>query len=181
MENTNQIKANKASNTQTIINTMSFPRNNHINNTKHYPPVIKISYDTNVKSAINFVLDALKHRENILICGLSLAISKVILIAEIVKSKIENIHQINNIDCLIVNDKFDKVKRVPKLDILLSLIEPESKGLGYQAPVYEKIYMKNWRVKDVNEDVSKLFSINKGRRVIVVGHTRKGPKWRLRK
>jgi DNA-binding protein len=159
----------------------TFPRN--VNGLKYYPNVIKISYETKVKSAINYVLEILEHRENVLICGLSLAISKVILIAEIVKNKIGNLHQINNIDCLNIKDQNDtlKIKRVPKLDILLSKSEPENKGLGYQPPADENIQIGAWKIKNINEDVSKLMPIQTGRRVVIVGHIRKGPRWRLRK
>jgi DNA-binding protein len=161
------------------VNT--FPRN--LKGCKYYPNVIKISHDTKVKSAINFVLETLKHRENILICGLSLAISKVILIAEIVKNKIGNLHQINNIDCLNISDQSEpfKIKRIPKLDILLSRSEPENKGLGYQPPADGNINFELWKLKNLNEDVSKLMLIGRGRRVVIVGHLRKGPRWRLRK
>jgi hypothetical protein len=108
--------------------------------------VIKVSYDTDVKKAINYIEYALtkKCKNTILICGLNLAISKVILIAEIVKTRIKNLHQINKIDCLISNDKFDDSleKRVPKLEIILTTKEPINKGMGYQNPISEDDYKK---------------------------------------
>jgi hypothetical protein len=100
--------------------------------------IIKISLKTNVKNAIDYLLNLFKEndKEVVFICALSLAISKLILIVEIVKTKVENLHQINNIDCLVKNIS-NTIKRVPKMEVLLSKIEPVSKGLGYQSPMDE--------------------------------------------
>ncbi len=106
---------------------------------------IKISLATNVKTTISSILEYLEKEENetVHLTGLNLAISKVILIAEIVKVKIRDLHQINNMDCLIeynsnkinkeINDK--DVKRIPKFDIILTKKQPVEKGFGYQSPL----------------------------------------------
>src|SRR4051812_27503566 len=98
--------------------------------------VIKISLNTNVKNAIDYLIKLFTENEKevVFICALSLAISKLILIVEIVKTQIKDLHQINNIDCL-VKTLGNLTKRVPKMEVLLSKIEPVSKGLGYQCPM----------------------------------------------
>jgi hypothetical protein len=121
--------------------------------------IVKISFDTDVKKAINYVnwLLLIKNYESVILCGLNQAINKVILITEVVKSQIKNIHQINNIDCLITRDKFDpsKEKMIPKIEILLSLVEPQNKGNGYQKPMSEIDFLKIKSLKNLREDYEK--------------------------
>lgn len=110
-------------------------------NENYQEKIIKISFDTNVKNAISYVINLFENKkyDKVILSGLSLAISKVILITEVVKMKIKDLHQINNIDCLITKDKFNSQieKRVPKLDITLSKSEPlnKEKETGYQKPL----------------------------------------------
>jgi hypothetical protein len=112
---------------------------NNIDNANNTQADLKICFDTNVKNAINYVIHLFrdKKKESVKLIGLSLAISKVILIAEVVKTHIKKLHQVTNIDCLITKDKFnpEKIKRVPKLEILLTVNEPNIKGDGYQRPM----------------------------------------------
>lgn len=117
---------------------------NIINLLKDKKP-IKISLDTNVKNTISAIVEYLESDSNdtVYLTGLNFAISKVILIAEIVKIKIKNLHQINNMDCLIANNAYkihkspDEAdnKMIPKFEIVLTKIEPFEKGLGYQKPL----------------------------------------------
>jgi len=109
---------------------------------------IKVSLDTNVKNMISSIVDYLSNESNdtVFLTGLSTAISKVILIAEIVKIKIKDLHQINNLDCLIANNshKINKnpdesdIKMIPKFEIELTKIEPIEKGSGYQSPLTDQ-------------------------------------------
>lgn len=109
---------------------------------------IKISLDTNVKNTISSIVDYLEKDENetVYLTGLNFAISKVILIAEIVKIKIRNLHQINNMDCLIANNSYKinkesdegDIKRIPKFEIILTKKEPLEKGFGYQSPLTDE-------------------------------------------
>lgn len=130
-----------------------------MNSLPQYNNIVKISYDTDVKKAINYVnwLLLIKNNESVMLCGLNQAINKVILITEVVKSQIKNIHQINNIDCLITRDKFDssKEKMIPKIEILLSLVEPQNKGNGYQKPLSEVDFLKIKSLKNLKEDYEK--------------------------
>jgi len=105
---------------------------------------IKISLDTNVKNTISSIVEYLDNEINdtVYLTGLNFAISKVILIAEIVKIKIKNLHQINNMDCLIANNSYklnkspdEGNKMIPKFEIVLTKLEPIEKGLGYQKPL----------------------------------------------
>lgn len=117
---------------------------------------VKISLDTDVHQAIDFIcnLFQIQKFDTIKICGLSKAIRKVVLITEIVKTKVNGLYQINNIDCLSKKGGYpnhsnqDDMGLVPRLEVLLSFIEPtkeEKKNLGYQAP--SNYHMKNEKNK----------------------------------
>lgn len=142
-------------NNNNIYNQFSYD-NKNIQNSKNEnfinllneQKTIKISLDTNVKSVISYIIEYFQNDNNdtIYLTGLNLAISKVILIAEIVKIKIRNLHQINNMDCLITdnsnkvnkeNDEGD-LKRIPKFEIILTKKEPLVKGFGYQNPLTDE-------------------------------------------
>lgn len=109
---------------------------------------IKISLETNVKNMITSIVDYLNNQQNhtVYLTGLNTAISKVILIAEIVKIKIRNLHQINDLDCLISNNTYklnknpdeNDIKMIPKFEIILTKIEPVLKGSGYQKPLTDE-------------------------------------------
>ena len=117
---------------------------------------VKISLDTDVHQAIDFIcnLFQIQKFDTIKICGLSKAIRKVVLITEIVKTKVKGLYQINNIDCLSKKGSHsnysnqDDMGLVPRLEVLLSFIEPtkeEKNNLGYQAP--SNYHMKNTKNK----------------------------------
>ena len=96
---------------------------------------IKISEENDVHETIDFIFKLLteKNYKFIILSGLNTAIKKVVLITEIIKSKIPNLHQINDINSL---DK-ENEKMVPRLSIKLTF-EPtdEEKQLkGYQSPL----------------------------------------------
>lgn len=106
--------------------------------------IIKVSLKTNVKKAVNYIFDIFTNNkyDTIQIIGLSQAISKLILITEVVKSKFNDLHQINHIDSVItkvrtpmISGSITRVKRTPKLAITLTRIEPTEKGVGYQKPI----------------------------------------------
>lgn len=117
---------------------------------------VKISYDTNVKKAIDYVIDMIENKqiESVKLIGLSQAITKVILIVEVVKARIKNLHQINYIDCLIAKDKYDssKDKNVPKIEIVLTTKEPLEKGDGYQMPLNENEFKRLCEIKSEGEE-----------------------------
>lgn len=140
---------NSFNNNQELTNSVSKSDKNYILTQLKEKKSIKISLDTNVKNTISHIIEYFENEEEendtIYLTGLNLAISKVILIAEIVKIKIKNLHQINNMDCLIVDNslKINKeadegdIKRVPKFEIILTKKEPLEKGSGYQRPLNE--------------------------------------------
>jgi hypothetical protein len=116
--------------------------------------IIKISINTNVKNAIDHIEKILNENINeiVYICALSLAISKLILIVEIIKTKVLGLHQLNNIDCLVINNtKGEEVKRLPKMEVLLSRLEPSTKGAGYQSPFDMFVFRKagEWKTRYV--------------------------------
>ena len=113
---------------------------------------IKISENTDVHEAIDFILNLFlnKNYETIIISGLNNAIKKVVLITEIVKSKIPGLHQLNEINCLKKNineinsndvnfdTNLNNEKMLPRLSIKLTFIEPsdeEKEKMGYQKPL----------------------------------------------
>ena len=99
---------------------------------------VKISLDTDVHQAIDFITNLFinQHFEKIIICGLSKAIRKVVLITEIVKTKVNGLFQINKIDCLKkrgkTNEYDDDMGMVPRLEIILSTKEPSNEEKSYQ-------------------------------------------------
>ena len=108
---------------------------------------IKISELTDVHETIDFIIELFtkKNYETIIISGLNKAIKKVVLITEIIKSKIPGLHQINEINSLykqnsigINNDEISNEIAMPRMSIKLTFIEPneeEKNFLGYQRPL----------------------------------------------
>ena len=148
---------------------------------------IKISQDTNLSQAINFIVDLFtKHNySKITICGLNKAIKKVVLITEIVKTKLNTtLYQITKIDCINNNGYYNGVeyieninaetisnRMIPRLEICLSIDEPsqqERKSLGYQKPQNYKqtVYsiLKQERIKS-----KKLLAILRHRKFLRIG------------
>ena len=148
---------------------------------------IKISQDTNLRQAINFIVDLFtKHNySKITICGLNKAIKKVVLITEIVKTKLNTtLYQITKIDCINNNGYYNGVeyieninaetisnRMIPRLEICLSIDEPspqERKSLGYQKPQNYKqtVYsiLKQERIKS-----KKLLAILRHRKFLRIG------------
>ena len=108
---------------------------------------IKISELTDVHKTIDFIIELFtkKNYETIIISGLNKAIKKVVLITEIIKSKIPGLHQINEINSLykqnsigVNNDEISNEIAMPRMSIKLTFIEPneeEKNYLGYQRPL----------------------------------------------
>ena len=108
---------------------------------------IKISELTDVHETIDFIIELFtkKNYETIIISGLNKAIKKVVLITEIIKSKIPGLHQINEINSLykqnsngISKDEISNEIAMPRMSIKLTFIEPteeEKNDLGYQRPL----------------------------------------------
>ena len=127
---------------------------------------IKISELTDVHETIDFIIELFtqKNYETIIISGLNKAIKKVVLITEIIKSKIPGLHQINEINSLykqsnngINNDEINNENAMPRMSVKLTFIEPsqeEKNDLGYQRPlnVFETNLINKYRNNINNED-----------------------------
>ena len=116
---------------------------------------IKISENTDVHETIDFIMNLFtnKNYDTIIISGLNKAIKKVVLIAEIIKTKIPGLHQLNEMNCLNKltnqfnydnnedfkeNNILNNEKIIPRLSIKLTFIEPsleEKEKIGYQKPL----------------------------------------------
>ena len=127
---------------------------------------IKISELTDVHETIDFIIELFtkKNYETIIISGLNKAIKKVVLITEIIKSKIPGLHQINEINSLykqnsigINNDEISNENAMPRMSIKLTFIEPteeEKNDLGYQRPlnILEANLINKYKNNINNED-----------------------------
>ena len=107
---------------------------------------IKISELTDVHETIDFIMELFtkKNYDTIIISGLNKAIKKVVLITEIIKSKIPGLHQINEINSInkqnfnSLNDEVNSDNTMPRMSIKLTFVEPsqeEKNNMGYQRPL----------------------------------------------
>ena len=107
---------------------------------------IKISELTDVHETIDFIMELFtkKNYQTIIISGLNKAIKKVVLITEIIKSKIPGLHQLNEINSIYkqgnndINNKINNENAMPRISIKLTFIEPsqeEKNNMGYQRPL----------------------------------------------
>ena len=107
---------------------------------------IKISELTDVHETIDFIMELFtkKNYQTIIISGLNKAIKKVVLITEIIKSKIPGLHQLNEINSIFkqgnndINNEINNENAMPRMSIKLTFIEPsqeEKNNMGYQRPL----------------------------------------------
>ena len=107
---------------------------------------IKISELTDVHETIDFIMELFtkKNYETIIISGLNKAIKKVVLITEIIKSKIPGLHQLNEINSIFkqgnndINNEINNENAMPRMSIKLTFVEPsheEKNNMGYQRPL----------------------------------------------
>ena len=107
---------------------------------------IKISELTDVHETIDFIMELFtkKNYETIIISGLNKAIKKVVLINEIIKSKIPGLHQLNEINSIYkqnnngINNEINNENAMPRMSIKLTFVEPsqeEKNNMGYQRPL----------------------------------------------
>jgi hypothetical protein len=85
-----------------------------------------------------------KNYDTIIISGLNKAIKKVVLITEIIKSKIPGLHQLNEINSIYkqnsngINNEINNENAMPRMSIKLTFVEPsqeEKNNMGYQRPL----------------------------------------------
>ena len=108
---------------------------------------IKISELTDVHETIDFIMELFtkKNYDTIIISGLNKAIKKVVLITEIIKSKIPGLHQLNEINSIYkqnnnngINNEINNENAMPRMSIKLTFVEPsqeEKNNMGYQRPL----------------------------------------------
>ena len=108
---------------------------------------IKISEMTDVHETIDFIMELFtkKNYDTIIISGLNKAIKKVVLITEIIKSKIPGLHQLNEINSIYkqnnnngINNEINNENAMQRMSIKLTFIEPsqeEKNNMGYQRPL----------------------------------------------
>ena len=126
---------------------------------------IKISELTDVHETIDFIMELFtkKNYDTIIISGLNKAIKKVVLITEIIKSKIPGLHQLNEINSIYkqnnddINKEMNSDNSIPRMSIKLTFIEPsqeEKNNMGYQRPLnaIETNMIKKYKNQIYKED-----------------------------
>ena len=126
---------------------------------------IKISELTDVHETIDFIMELFtkKNYDTIIISGLNKAIKKVVLITEIIKSKIPGLHQLNEINSIYkqnnddINKEMNNDNTIPRMSIKLTFIEPsqeEKNNMGYQRPLnaIETNMIKKYKNQIYKED-----------------------------
>ena len=126
---------------------------------------IKISELTDVHETIDFIMELFtkKNYDTIIISGLNKAIKKVVLITEIIKSKIPGLHQLNEINSIYkqnnddINKEMNSDNTIPRMSIKLTFIEPsqeEKNNMGYQRPLnaIETNMIKKYKNQIYKED-----------------------------
>ena len=118
---------------------------------------IRVSYQTPVLKGVERVEDALKKFDNVTLTGINSGISRVLLITEIIKLKVPNLHQYNLIETIKTEkheedneDKSDDNPRFStrfKVELHKKKLESVPKGAFYEAPYTEEEVKKISSVK----------------------------------
>ena len=118
---------------------------------------IRVSSQTQVLKGVIRVEEAFKKFDNVIISGINTGISKVLLITEIVKLKVPNLHQYNLIETIKTEkheeDNEDKADDNPKystrfkVELHKTKLASEPKGSFYEAPYTEEEVEKISSVK----------------------------------
>ena len=118
---------------------------------------IRVSYQTPVLKGVERVEDALKKFDNVTLTGINSGISRVLLITEIIKLKVPNLHQYNLIETIKTEkheedneDKSDDNPRYStrfKVELHKKKLESVPKGAFYEAPYTEDEVKKISSVK----------------------------------
>jgi len=127
--------------------------------------LVKISLKTDVRNIIKYAVYLLKKRglDYIVLSGLNQAITRVVLVAEIVKIKIPGLHQINSISNMSFPDK-EYLTVLPKMEITLSKIEISKDHYGYQAPYsleHIKLVKSFKIIRKSNNNLNKSFQLKR--------------------
>lgn len=97
-----------------------------------------INIENNTNNKENIISNNTNNNVKIILKGIKSAIDKVVLITEVIKSRVKGIHQVLDIGCLnndenIYNDDYIN-KIIPKISVTLTNFEPKYKEFGYRAP-----------------------------------------------
>ena len=118
---------------------------------------IRVSFQTPVLRGVERVEDAFKKFDNVTLTGINSGISRVLLITEIIKLKVPNLHQYNLIETIKTEkheedneDKSDDNPRFStrfKVELHKKKLESVPKGAFYEAPYTEEEVKKISSVK----------------------------------
>lgn len=121
----------------------------------------KIGNTTNIQDIVTTMIQYFfKYKISIKLIALNKAITKAVLIAEVIRSRLKNIHQIINIGCINNDEMYSNVDHlVPKIEIFLMNFEPDAtfKQEGYSAPYPMNLLYKLNTIKksEIKEKVLK--------------------------
>ena len=115
--------------------------------------LILVSVKTDVIGAVERAVEAIKKHDFVIFSALNSGISKLILIAEITKLKIDNLHQLNHLETITFDEKEgqqydnERPRLVTRLKVEIWNKKPENKEkLFYQAP-YDSKHLEALRSK----------------------------------
>lgn len=114
--------------------------------------IIRVNRTIQARNFIDHVLDEFnnKNKDSVTLSSLGQAITKAVTIAEIVKHRVAGLHQVNEINTIVIDDEYEPLEEEEKLDkltvsrkltclqITLSKTAPKNtKVAGYQPPIPE--------------------------------------------
>ncbi len=106
------------------------------------PNQIKIGANTRVGGVISYILSLFNQNtfKDVTISAIGGAIGTLVNVVEVVKAEVPNLHQNNKISTvsyqtLDPSDKVVQERLYPKMETVLSILEPKEKGDGYQKPL----------------------------------------------
>ena len=96
--------------------------------------VVRLRGDRHASAYLRYILKLLTEDDcgSVTITSLGDTISKAVTLAEMVKHRVEGLHQENQIQTLeIPSEKYDGTRKVTTFRVVLSKTEPQQKGAGY--------------------------------------------------
>ncbi|GAB9468416.1 Aspartyl protease family a01b [Globisporangium polare] len=131
---------------------------------------IRITHQGNVRSYISYAngLFADKHERGVVLKAMGNAISKAVTVAEILKHRVEHLHQITQISSIETVDVYEPLeegldrietkRHIPSISIQLSLDQLNKEDPGYQSPIPVELVSKSF---DDRHETRKPFAARK--------------------
>jgi DNA-binding protein Alba len=125
---------------------------------------IRITSTGKTRSYISYATNILQENKDdkVIIKAMGKAINKAITIAEIVKHRVEGLHQITELDSNEITEEFEpteeglskieKKRTVSSISITLSLKTLDTKNIGYQKPIPKEEVKKEIQIDEEEED-----------------------------